>query len=93
MSRGAAGKSPLFVHIVPKSPIPSYFTLTRPTEHATINPWIRVFTPTSVSPPCKNMGIFLYAGMVELVDSVDLGSSAERRAGSSPVTRTKKGAH
>ncbi len=28
------------------------------------------------------------AGMVELADSVDLGSSVERRAGSSPVTRT-----
>ena len=31
-----------------------------------------------------------YAGMVELVDSEDLGSFAERRAGSSPVTRTKR---
>ena len=29
-----------------------------------------------------------YAGMVELVDSEDLGSSAERRVGSSPTTRT-----
>lgn len=27
--------------------------------------------------------------MVELVDSEDLGSSAERRVGSSPTTRTK----
>ena len=48
--------------------------------------------PASVTPPCKNLGFFLYshAGMVELVDSVDLGSSAVRRAGSSPVTRTKR---
>ena len=29
-----------------------------------------------------------YAGMVELVDSEDLGSSAERCVGSSPTTRT-----
>ena len=32
-----------------------------------------------------------YAGMVELVDSEDLGSSAKWRVGSSPTTRTKKG--
>ncbi len=29
------------------------------------------------------------AGMAELADVLDLGSSAERRAGSTPVTRTK----
>lgn len=29
-----------------------------------------------------------YAGMVKLADTLDLGSNAERRAGSSPVTRT-----
>ena len=29
-----------------------------------------------------------YAGMVELVDSEDLGSSAKWRVGSSPTTRT-----
>lgn len=30
-----------------------------------------------------------YAGMVELVDTQDLGSCAARRVGSSPTTRTK----
>lgn len=29
-----------------------------------------------------------YAGMMELVDSSDLGSLVERRAGSTPATRT-----
>ena len=33
----------------------------------------------------------MYAGVVELVDSMDLGSIANRRAGSSPAARTKKG--
>ncbi len=34
-----------------------------------------------------------FAGMVELVDTLDLGSSAARRGGSTPFTRTtKKGA-
>ena len=32
---------------------------------------------------------YLYAGMVELVDSKDLGSFANRRVGSNPTTRTK----
>ena len=30
------------------------------------------------------------AGVVKLVDTLDLGSSASRRGGSSPFTRTKK---
>ena len=30
----------------------------------------------------------IYAGMMELADMRDLGSRAERRAGSTPVTRT-----
>ena len=30
------------------------------------------------------------AGVVKLVDTLDLGSSAQRRGGSSPFTRTKK---
>ena len=30
----------------------------------------------------------LYAGVVKLADTLDLGSNAERCAGSSPVTRT-----
>ena len=33
-------------------------------------------------------GLSRFAGMVELVDSVDLGSTVDRRAGSSPVART-----
>ena len=33
-----------------------------------------------------------YAGVVELVDSMDLGSIANRRAGSSPAARTIKNA-
>ena len=32
----------------------------------------------------------LYAGVVKLADTLDLGSNAERCAGSSPVTRTRK---
>ena len=31
-----------------------------------------------------------HAGMMELADMRDLGSRAERRAGSTPVTRTNK---
>ena len=31
-----------------------------------------------------------YAGMVELADTQDLGSCAHKRAGSTPVTRTKQ---
>ncbi len=30
------------------------------------------------------------AGMAELVDALDLGSSAARRGGSTPFTRTRK---
>ena len=33
--------------------------------------------------------IFNNAGVVELVDTLDLGSSAVRRGGSTPFTRTK----
>ena len=33
-----------------------------------------------------------YAGMAELADAQDLGSCVERRAGSTPVTRTIEGA-
>ena len=32
----------------------------------------------------------IYAGMLELVDRMDLGSIAERRWGSSPHTRTNE---
>ena len=32
---------------------------------------------------------FIHAGMAELADVQDLGSCVERRAGSTPVTRTK----
>ena len=40
----------------------------------------------------KNAVIFalLFAGVVKLVDTLDLGSSASRHGGSSPFTRTKK---
>ena len=34
--------------------------------------------------------VHLHAGMVELVDTLDLGSSAARRGGSTPFTRTLK---
>ena len=37
--------------------------------------------------PVQNLKIE-YAGMVELVDTQDLGSCAARRVGSSPTTRT-----
>ena len=33
------------------------------------------------------------AGMAELADALDLGSSVNRRAGSTPVIRIKKGNH
>ena len=33
------------------------------------------YAPPRVPPPCKNRGRFFFAGVVELVDSVDLGSS------------------
>ena len=38
----------------------------------------------------RNCGILFqdYAGMAELADALDLGSSAARHAGSTPVTRT-----
>ena len=41
----------------------------------------------------KNLIIFIldfYAGVVKLVDTLDLGSSASRLGGSSPFTRTQK---
>ena len=34
------------------------------------------------------MAHILYAGMAELADALDLGSSASRRGGSTPFTRT-----
>ena len=36
------------------------------------------------------MLLLYYAGMAELADALDLGSSVNRRAGSTPVTRTKR---
>ena len=45
---------------------------------------LRLGTPS----PSKNRGKIEYAGMVELVDTQDLGSCAARRVGSSPTTRT-----
>ena len=33
---------------------------------------------------------FIHAGVAELADALDLGSSGHPRAGSSPVTRIKK---
>ena len=43
----------------------------------------------SIKPIALAIG-FLFAGMMELADMRDLGSRAERRAGSTPVTRTHK---
>jgi hypothetical protein len=42
------------------------------------------------NPPNRLTGIYLrhFAGMAELADALDLGSSAARRAGSSPVPGT-----
>ena len=37
----------------------------------------------------SRIGMNEYAGVVKLVDTLDLGSSAERCVGSSPSTRTK----
>ena len=36
-------------------------------------------------------GFPVFAGVAELVDALDLGSSVERRVGSSPSARTIKG--
>ena len=41
-----------------------------------------------LSPSVIIGGGILYAGVVKLADTLDLGSNAERCAGSSPVTRT-----
>ncbi len=44
-------------------------------------------------PICKFFNIFARtndAGVVKLVDTLDLGSSASRRGGSSPFTRTSE---
>ena len=42
----------------------------------------------------NNIFVFLdYAGMAELVDALDLGSSAVRRGGSTPFTRTALSKH
>ena len=41
----------------------------------------------SIKPIALAIG-FSFAGMMELADMRDLGSRAERRAGSTPVTRT-----
>lgn len=38
---------------------------------------------------CLFEKLVLLAGMMELVDMLDLGSSAARRGGSTPSTRTK----
>ena len=38
---------------------------------------------------CKIDLLTFYAGVVKLVDTLDLGSSASRREGSSPFARTK----
>lgn len=38
----------------------------------------------------NNIFVFLCAGVVELVDTLVLGTSAERRVGSSPITRTNE---
>ena len=39
----------------------------------------------------QKIGLYLhsFAGVVELVDTLDLGSSAARRGGSTPFTRTE----
>ena len=39
--------------------------------------WINRNAPPQVTSPCKNRGTTKYAGMVELVDSVDLGYTAK----------------
>ena len=45
-----------------------------------------------LSPSVIIGGGILYAGVVKLADTLDLGSNAEWCAGSSPVTRTEKSA-
>lgn len=49
-----------------------------------------VIAPPRVPSPSKNQRDFLFADMAKLADALDLGSSAARHAGSTPVTRTKK---
>ena len=44
---------------------------------------------TLIIPPAITHRLIRQAGVVKLVDTLDLGSSASRRGGSSPFTRTK----
>lgn len=51
--------------------------------------WIKRNAPPRIPPRVKIRGKSEYAGMAELADVLDLGSSAVRRVGSNPTTRTK----
>ena len=53
--------------------------LAQSAEHLTFNQGV----------PSSNLGwVTIYAGMAKLADALDLGSSAARRGGSSPLSRT-----
>ena len=51
--------------------------------------WYRA-PPEAVSGRDPSLVEGIFAGVAELVDAVDLGSTAEKRGGSSPSARTKK---
>ncbi len=65
--------------------LPSHFIynlfepLAQLVEHLTFNQRVEGSSPSWLT---------LYAGVAELADALDLGSSASRRGGSSPSTRT-----
>ena len=53
-------------------------------------PWIRLSAPPRFPRRVKIRGTKEYAGMAELADVLDLGSSALQRVGSNPTIRTNR---
>ena len=52
--------------------------------------WIRLGAPPRIPLRVKIRGTKEYAGMAELADALDLGSSALQRVGSNPTIRTNR---
>ena len=52
--------------------------------------WIRLSAPPRIPLRVKERGTKEYAGMAELADVLDLGSSALQRVGSNPTIRTNR---
>ena len=68
------------------SPVSSIESLAQLVEHLTFNQRVGSSSLPRLIGPEKTQ-----AGVAELADALDLGSSVNRCAGSSPVTRTKRG--